>query len=114
MYQLTLQQLFGVNCSQDGQSLTLNKADILLTPNSNNTAESLLIAILVNALKNFQGYVEDENGNTITDENNNPIEFDNRNAYTLLGLFRWNDSLVIRNGQLFVRKTILIQQYEST
>ncbi|WP_179047829.1 hypothetical protein [Nostoc sp. TCL26-01] len=112
--ELTLQQLFGVNSSQNSQTLTINKSDLnLLTPSSNNTAESLLTAILLKSLENFQGYIEDENNIPITDENDTPISFDNKNAYTFLRIFNWQEFFAKRNNQQFIRKTIVIDTYEA-
>ncbi|MBD2438260.1 hypothetical protein [Nostoc sp. FACHB-110] len=111
MENLTLQQLFGVNASQDNQTLTIRKSDLpLLTPSNSNTAESLLTAILIKALSNFQGFIEDENGNAITNEIDNPIEFNNQNYYSL-NLFRWRDNLINRANLLFVRHTIVIEVF---
>lgn len=44
----TLQQVFGASATQTATTVTINKADLpTLTPSANNTAESLLIAILL-------------------------------------------------------------------
>ncbi len=110
--ELTLQQVFGVNSTQDGQVLVISKSDlILLTPSSNNTAESLLIAILLNALRNFKGIIEDENYQPITDENSKPIEFDNSEAFELLKIFRWDSKLIQTNYGIKVRDTLVIEVY---
>lgn len=110
MEQLTLQQLFGVNCSQDGQVLIIKKSDLPgLTPSANNTAESLLLAILLNALRNFSGYLKDENNQPITDENNNPIEFDNSEIFEKIRIFRWEDNLIDRNSLIYIRYTLVIE-----
>lgn len=110
--ELTLAQLFGVNVFQDSQILRINKSDLpLLTPNINNTAESLLVAILLNALRNFSGTITDENNQTITDENNNSIEFDNRGLYRDISIFRWDDQLISKDNILCTRKTIIIHEF---
>ncbi|WP_414579598.1 hypothetical protein [Anabaena sp. CCY 9402-a] len=110
--ELTLQELFGVNAIQDDQVLVITKPDLpLLTPQSNNTAESLLVAILINALEKFQGFIEDEQGQSITDENNNPIEFDNKDAYEFLSIFNWEASFSQRSEQNFIRNTIVIEEF---
>jgi hypothetical protein len=111
MESLTLQQLFGVNAVQDSQTLTINKSDLKITPNLNNTAESLLIAILLNAFRTFSGYLEDEFGQPITDENNQPIEFDNSDAYQALKIFRWENKPINRNNLIYLRYTIVIESY---
>jgi hypothetical protein len=57
----TLQQLFGTNAMQDNQSLVIRKSDLpLLTPSLNNTASSLLVAILLQAWNEFEGVLVDE------------------------------------------------------
>jgi hypothetical protein len=112
MEQLTIQQLFGVNATQDSQTLTISKSDLpLLTALVANTVESLLVAILLKALSNFQGYVENENAIPITDENYNPIKFDNKEAYELLSLFRWDSFFSKRDSSFFVTNTIIIDSF---
>ncbi len=111
MTNLTLQQLFGVNATQDSQTLLIKKSDLLLTPQINNTAGSLLIAILLKALENFQGLIEDENGQPIADENNRPIEFDNTEAFEFLKVFRWDTTFADRSSIPFIRDTIVIERF---
>jgi hypothetical protein len=54
MAEPTLQQVFGVNASQDPTTITLAKADLVgLTASSNNTAESILAAIVLTAADNL-------------------------------------------------------------
>jgi hypothetical protein len=111
MESLTLQQLFGVNAVQDSQTLTINKSDLKLTQSSNNTAESLLIAILLNAFKNFSGYIEDELGQPVVDENNQPIEFDNSDMYEYLKIFRWENKPINRGNLIYLRYTVIVEIY---
>lgn len=50
MSEPTLVQLFGAGATQDATTLTIHKADLpRLTPSANNTAESLLTGILLQA-----------------------------------------------------------------
>lgn len=52
MAEPTLQQVFGANATQDATKITIQKADLAgvgLTASANNSAESLLVAILLNA-----------------------------------------------------------------
>ncbi|MDZ7953338.1 hypothetical protein [Nostoc sp. DedQUE09] len=114
MLSLTLAQLFGVNASQTATELVIQKADLVaigLTPQSNNRAEQLLVALLLQALSNFYGYITDENGNIITDENNVPIGYDNRQLYELLEMFRWDAYAKERNGNVYLSETIIIHSY---
>jgi hypothetical protein len=111
MNQLTLQQLFGVNFYQDGQVLRINKSDLSLTPAITNTAESLLVAILLKALDNFQGKITTEDDEPITDEYGNPFTFDNSNEFELLSVFVFNSYLLERKGNLHVAHNIVIHEY---
>ncbi|PHJ54491.1 hypothetical protein VF14_35185 [Nostoc linckia z18] len=55
MAEPTLVQVFGANATQDATTITITKADLVavgLTAGSNNTAESLLTAIILRA-KNY-------------------------------------------------------------
>ncbi|QLE54833.1 hypothetical protein [Nostoc sp. TCL26-01] len=114
MYEIKIQHIFGENVIQNNQALIIKKSDFpLLSPLVNNTAESLLITILINAIRNFQGIIEDENNQGINDESNNLIEFDNTDAYTFLKMKRWNDFFTDRNNQRFIRRTIVIDTYEA-
>jgi hypothetical protein len=50
MAEPTLQDVFGANATQNGTTLTITKADLTgLTASSNNTAESLLVALILKA-----------------------------------------------------------------
>ena len=50
MAEPTLQQVFGANATQTATELTITKADLTgLTASANNTAESLLVGILLKA-----------------------------------------------------------------
>ncbi|MBD2210190.1 hypothetical protein H6G27_09900 [Nostoc linckia FACHB-104] len=74
--QVTLQQLVGANSTQNIDTITIKKSDLPgILAASNNTAESLLVAILLKVLDTLLGKLTDENGNPITDENNQPITF---------------------------------------
>jgi hypothetical protein len=58
MAEPTLQQIFGAGASQTLTTLTITKADLTgLTSSANNTAESLLVAILLKA----QAYLSQAN-----------------------------------------------------
>ena len=54
MAEPTLTEIFGIGASQTATEITLTKADFTnLTADANNTAESLLIAILLKASENL-------------------------------------------------------------
>ncbi|MBW4689598.1 MAG: hypothetical protein KME40_32030 [Komarekiella atlantica HA4396-MV6] len=117
MQALTLQQLFGESASQTATELVIKKADLVavgFTPAASNKAEQLVVAIILYALSNFQGYLTDENGNKITDENNTPIGYDNRQLYELLEIFRWDAYAKERNGNVYLTETIILESYVQT
>ncbi|MDZ8085614.1 MAG: hypothetical protein RMY16_08460 [Nostoc sp. DedQUE12b] len=117
MQTLTLIELFGVNAVQTADELIIKKSDLSavgLTPTANNGAEQLLVAILLQALSVFQGYLTDENGNIISDENNAQIGYDNRQLYELLEIFRWDAYAQERNGNVYLTETIVIHSYAQT
>ncbi|MEH1849284.1 MAG: hypothetical protein V7L25_31020 [Nostoc sp.] len=102
MQHLTLAQVFGVGASQDVNALVISKASLLgLSASANNTAESLLAAILITALQCFQGDINDENGNALTDENSETITFDNSEVFEEVGLIQWETFLIKRKTILY-------------
>ncbi|MEH2066985.1 MAG: hypothetical protein V7K47_02235 [Nostoc sp.] len=114
MRPLTLQELFGVNAVQTADELIIKKSDLSavgLTATANNRAEQLFVAILLQALSNFQGYFIDENGNILADENNAPIGYDNRQLYELLEMFRWSAYIKERTGNVYLTETIVTHSY---
>ncbi len=111
---LTLQELFGVNAVQTATELVIKKTDLVeigLTPQINNRAEQLAVAILLQALSAFQGYLTDESGNIITDENNTPIGYNNRESFEFLEMFLWGVYAKSRNNQVFLTETIVLKSY---
>ena len=114
MDELTLAQLFGPNSSQNEFTLTINKADLFgLIPSNLNTAESLLTAILLNALAEFEGNIIDENGEIITDEYGENINYDHKELYELLTVFYWKQQLVRIKNQYYKVHAIIIESRES-
>lgn len=114
MQTLTLQELFGVNAVQTADELIIKKSDLSavgLTAAANNGAEQLLIAILLQALSNFQGYLTDESGNLLSDEIGNIIGYDNREMYELLEMFRWDAYIKKRQDNIYLTQTIVIENY---
>ncbi|MBD2360045.1 hypothetical protein H6G36_02325 [Anabaena minutissima FACHB-250] len=110
--QTTLEQLFGVNAAQDSQALVIQKSDLpSLTPNINNSAESLLIAIILQALENFQGEITTPEGEKIVDPNNNPITYNNSVLYATLLVERFDGFIEQRSGSYVVRNTLIIHQF---
>jgi hypothetical protein len=104
MQPLTLTQLFGEGAFQDANVLVIQKANLLrLTPNANNTGESLLAAILITALINFRG--------VITDENNQPIAYNNSEAFELIKIIGWSPFFFKRNNQRYMNHQIIVETY---
>ncbi|BAY78364.1 hypothetical protein NIES25_48380 [Nostoc linckia NIES-25] len=117
MQTLTLAQLFGVNAVQTADKLIIKKSDLSafgLTPSENNRAEQLLVAVLLQALSNFQGYLVNESGNLLSDENGNIIGYDNRKLYELLEMFRWDAYVKKREQKVYLTETIVIHSYDET
>jgi hypothetical protein len=117
MQALTLQELFGASASQTATELVIRKSDLVavgLTATANNRAEQLAVAILLQALSNFQGTLTDENGNTLTDENNAQIGYDNRQLYELLEMFCWDAYAKEKKAGVYLTETIVIESYVQT
>lgn len=112
MESLSLVQLFGEGAFQDENILVIQKSSLLrLTPITDNTAESLLVAILITALQNFQGIITDENNQPIIDENNQSITFDNSEAFELIKIIPWKPFQINRNNQPYILHQIIVFSY---
>lgn len=112
MESLSIEQLFGKGAYQDENVLVINKASLLrLSPTITNSAESLLVGILITALENFQGIITDENNQSITDENNQPITYDNSESFELIKLIGWKPFFFAINTQLYIKNQIIVFSY---
>lgn len=110
--QLTLLQLFGANAYQDSDRLIINKGDLFnLSASATNTAESLLIAIVINATRQFEGVIEDENNQPITDQSNLAITFNNSSLYELLTIFYWKRQFIVYQQQPTILDTFVVESY---
>lgn len=87
--ELTLQQLFGTGASQDAQSLIISKALPRLTASSNNRAEQLIVAILLQLLEQFEGKLTAPNGEAISDNQGREITYNNSKVYENIDCFQW-------------------------
>lgn len=95
MIDLTLQQLFGANAKQDSHLLIIQKSDLLkLTPLVDNRSEQLLVAILIQAFKHFEGFVTDELGEPIIDPHNRLLTYDSNQLYEKLNIRYWKRQFV--------------------
>ncbi|WP_041565276.1 hypothetical protein [Nostoc punctiforme] len=112
---LNLQQIFGENATQDIDTLIIKKSDLIgLTASPSNTAESLLVAILLRASYAFEGSIGDEHGNKLSDEHGNSIGYSYRTFYEFLNVFIWEPKYVVRDeNQLFIKDTIVAESYSN-
>ncbi|HCF27621.1 MAG TPA: hypothetical protein DEV81_10585 [Cyanobacteria bacterium UBA11049] len=95
MPNLTLQQLFGANATQSATQLVIKKSDLSeLTANGNNTAESLLAAVLLQAWNEFEGVLVDEQGEAIVSEKSEAIGYDQRELFEKLRVWFWKRQFV--------------------
>ena len=112
MESLSLVQIFGEGSFQDENVLVITKASLLkLISSANNTPESLLVAILITALANFQGIITDENNQPITDESNQAITFDNSEAFELIKMIDWQPFVFIRKNQQYIKHQIIFSSF---
>ncbi len=112
MHQLSLADLFGAGATQDGEAISISKSALLgLNANSNNSAESLLIALLLTALANFQGVVNDETGIIVTSPSGAAITFDNSEGFEFLKIINWQAFVKLRFNQRYRFNQIIIFAY---
>lgn len=92
MLSLTLAQLFGEGASQSSASLTIQKsalAEVGLSPSASNRAESLIVALALVALRNWEGQVTAPGGIAIT-AGGKPLTYRQpRDLYEKIRLFQW-------------------------
>lgn len=93
MAEPTLQSVFGTNATQNTTTLTISKADLTgLTATSSNTAESLLVAILLKAKESLS-------------EANRDINVDQSIAVDVAT----TPSYTTRNNAVYSRDTITVE-----
>lgn len=108
MIDLTLKQTFGKNATQTANSITIQKADLPgLTASTENRAEQLLAALLLQVHQHFEGVLMDELGRTITDEQDRPITYNNCLLYEKTNLTYWKRQFMSVRGISFVLDTFL-------
>lgn len=111
MPELTLKQLFGDNSAQDDYLLIIQKADLKLTAKVNNSAESLLVAILLKVVENFRGNLTDAQGSEITDNQGKALNYDNSSIYDSLNIEAWAGFFKQRNDLIYATNTFVIHQF---
>ncbi len=95
MAEPTLLQVFGINATQDATTLTISKTDLTstgLTPSATNTAESLLIAVVLKMQGSLTNVARDTNPDqsiAVTDG--------------------FSPSITTRNNAIYLRNTISVE-----
>lgn len=95
MAEPTLTAVFGANATQDATTLTISKADLVsvgLTASANNTAESLLLAIILK----FKAVLTDAARDTNLDQSVAVVE-------------GFSPSVTTRNNTIYLRNTISVE-----
>ncbi|MEH2146250.1 hypothetical protein [Nostoc sp.] len=111
---LSFADLFGKGATQTSDVLVIQKNSLVrLTPQSNNTAESLFAAILITALSAFSGSITTENGEVLTDDTGQSIDYDNTEAFENLKIINWKPFQIVRNGQKYVNNQIIVFLYDA-
>jgi hypothetical protein len=109
---LSLAQLFGEGAYQDASVLVIQKSDLLrLTPQANNTAESLLAAILITAYSAFSGTITTGDNQPITTEYGASLTFDNSEAFELLRIIDWTPFQFLRRDEKYINNQIIVDSY---
>lgn len=106
---LAFPDVFGVNATQNLETITINKSDL---PGLNSVnPESLLAALLLKIQAVFEGMITDELNNVITTETGEPITYNHQNRYLKLNNFLWRVQLVKLREQNEVRHVFVFEIY---
>lgn len=106
--------LFGEGFYQDSQGIVIQKSSLPgLNPSPQNRAESLMAALMLQAVSVFFGVLQGQNGEVLTNENNEPLEFDNSPLYESLTVSLWKAFPHTKYGVPTFTHTFLIQVYAS-
>jgi len=115
MLRLTPEQLFGEGFYQDSEVIRIQKGSLpRLTAAATNTAQSLLISLILLAASNFSGYLENESGEVLTNEQDQPLEFDNASLYESLVVSFWRATPQKKYGVPVIVYTFLIEFFASS
>lgn len=95
--QLTLQEIFGEGSYQEANKIVIDKSSLPLTPSSNNSAQSLFVALLEKARVNYQGQLS-ANGDWLTIDSE-PFEYDASANFDELSIFYLRNQI---KGEIFV------------
>lgn len=108
MLNITFNQLFGANATQDINTLVISKKDLAgLVATDSNKAEQLLVALLVQALSHFEGYLTDRNGTVVTSFQGIPVTYQNH-IYKLVDINTWEIQKIDRNNTNYLQNTLVI------
>nr|WP_290226301.1 hypothetical protein [Trichocoleus desertorum] len=106
--------LFGEGFYQDSQVIKIQKSSLHgLTPLPNNTAESLLAGLVLQAESAFTGVLLDEDEQPLLDELNKPLEYDSSLLYESLQVSLWRFLFQTKKGVPVATHTFLIQFFAS-
>lgn len=90
MQRFTLEQAFGKGATQDVNFLTIPKTSLpRLTPTANNTAESLLVGIILQVYQHFEGELTAPSEVIIRDAQGRAITYNNSRLYEKLVISYW-------------------------
>jgi|GEM_PF-5545412 predicted nucleotide-binding protein (sugar kinase/HSP70/actin superfamily) len=103
---LTLQKLFGEEANQSSSSLIIKKSSIGIVGNP--SAQSILVAILECARRNFHGYITTEITELISVGLDDFIEYDN-SRLEIISLFYVRNELANGNLKAIFRLNIYLQ-----
>ncbi|MGB3208249.1 MAG: hypothetical protein WBB28_24965 [Crinalium sp.] len=90
---INVSDLLGSESQSTEQNLIINKLGLQLSSRDNNSAQSLLAALLVTSSQYFKGYITTETGENIITETGQKLSFDNSGAY-LFRIKYWGRSWV--------------------
>ena len=114
MVRIPYSLLFGEGFYQDSQVIVIQKSSLPgLNPSPQNRAESLMAALMLQAVSVFSGYLQNENGEVLTTENNEPLEFDNSPLYRSLTVSLWRVFPQSKYGVPTITHTFLVEIYAS-
>jgi|SRR6476661_11110799 len=114
MARLTPEQLFGEGFYQDAEVIRIQKSSLpRLTASPTNTAQSLLVSLILQAESNFSGFLQNENGEVLRNESNQPLEFDNSALYEFLVVSFWRVTPQKKYGVPVIVYTFLIELFAS-
>lgn len=88
----TLQNVFGANASQDLNYLHIDKTQLLtLVTSADNSAGSLLAAIIATAQQTYEGLIVDSSGYVLADSSGYALGYDSSDSFTDLSVnfFDW-------------------------